>query len=59
MQSVARTRGQVVSTPEGALPWAAVVRRRSDVVRFEPCESREAADRKLARLLDEVRSDWG
>jgi hypothetical protein len=48
-----------VSTPEGALPWAAVVRRRSDVVRFEPCESREAADRKLARLLDEVRSDWG
>ena len=58
MPSVARTRGEVVPTPESALPWAAVVRRRSDVIRMEPAESREAADRKLARLLDEARSDW-
>lgn len=58
MQSVARTRGQVVQTPEGALPWAAVVKRSSEIVRFEPAETREAADRTLARLLDEVRHDW-
>jgi hypothetical protein len=48
----------VVQTPEGALPWAAVVKRSSEIVRFEPAETREAADRTLARLLDEVRHDW-
>lgn len=57
MQPVASTRGEVVPTPESALPWAAVVRRRSDVIRVEPAETREAADRKLARLLYEARSD--
>lgn len=58
MQTGVRTRGEVVQTPESALPWAAVVKRRSDIIRFEPAETREAADQKLAYLLDEVRRDW-
>jgi hypothetical protein len=58
MQSGVRTRGEVVQTPGSALPWAAVVRRRSSIVRCEPAETREAAGQKLAYLLDEVRRDW-
>lgn len=46
--------GAIVPTPGKALAYAVVVRRRQVILRSEPVESVEAAQRMLRRLLAEA-----
>jgi hypothetical protein len=49
--------GVVIATPDGALPFAVVVRSRRAVVRREPAHTIDEADRLLERLVADVRAD--
>jgi hypothetical protein len=50
-------KGAVIATPNGALPFAVVVRSHSAVVRREPAHTMDEADRLLERLVRDVRAD--
>jgi len=50
--------GVVISTPDGALPFAVVVSSRREVVRREPAHTMDEADRLLVRLIEDARADF-
>ena len=49
--------GEVVSTPDGALPYAAVVRADSTIIRSEPVQSRTEGEQLLRRLIRQGAAD--
>ena len=50
-------RGEVVATPERALPYAAVVRADATVVRSEPAQTRAEGEQLLRRLIQQGLAD--